>query len=174
MKTNNDTRRVEIYDTTLRDGTQTQGVSLSVRDKLDIAEMLDSLGDRGRVDYRARDETASSELTERCRESGDRQLEELAGRVEAEQRRLWEAVASVAELQDSVPFHRHLANGATAAAVAQVLLYQASALDAEPLDHELALLAVDRLQSTLATLDRRVNARVTHGRLKSIIHDLLA
>ena len=47
MKTNNDTRRIEIYDTTLRDGTQTQGVSLSVRDKLDIAEMLDSLG----VDY---------------------------------------------------------------------------------------------------------------------------
>ncbi len=40
-------RRVEIYDTTLRDGTQMQGVSLSMKDKLEIAEKLDSLG----VDY---------------------------------------------------------------------------------------------------------------------------
>ena len=39
--------RIAIYDTTLRDGTQGQGVSLSVQDKLLIAEALDSLG----VDY---------------------------------------------------------------------------------------------------------------------------
>jgi len=39
--------RVFTYDTTLRDGTQALGVSLSVQDKLLVAEMLDSLS----VDY---------------------------------------------------------------------------------------------------------------------------
>jgi 2-isopropylmalate synthase len=40
-------RRVEIYDTTLRDGSQLEGISLTVEDKLRIAEQLDWLG----VDY---------------------------------------------------------------------------------------------------------------------------
>jgi 2-isopropylmalate synthase len=40
-------RRIEIYDTTLRDGTQSVGVSLSLQDKLAIAPALDALG----VDY---------------------------------------------------------------------------------------------------------------------------
>ncbi|MFZ4514926.1 MAG: citramalate synthase [Acidimicrobiia bacterium] len=40
-------RRIEIYDTTLRDGSQLEGISLTVEDKLRIAEQLDSLG----VDY---------------------------------------------------------------------------------------------------------------------------
>lgn len=35
---------IEIYDTTLRDGSQREGVSLSVTDKLKIAEKLDELG----------------------------------------------------------------------------------------------------------------------------------
>ena len=39
--------RIEIYDTTLRDGTQGEGVSLSLQDKLLIANALDELG----VDY---------------------------------------------------------------------------------------------------------------------------
>jgi 2-isopropylmalate synthase len=37
-------RRIEIYDTTLRDGTQGIGVSLSAEDKLQIADRLDRLG----------------------------------------------------------------------------------------------------------------------------------
>jgi 2-isopropylmalate synthase len=37
-------RRVEIYDTTLRDGTQGEGVNLSLVDKLKITELLDSVG----------------------------------------------------------------------------------------------------------------------------------
>jgi len=36
--------RVEIYDTTLRDGSQTEGISFSVEDKLRITEKLDELG----------------------------------------------------------------------------------------------------------------------------------
>jgi len=39
--------RVSIYDTTLRDGTQGEGISLSVQDKLKIAQKLDYLG----IDY---------------------------------------------------------------------------------------------------------------------------
>jgi 2-isopropylmalate synthase len=37
-------QRVEIYDTTLRDGSQLEGISLTVDDKLRIAEQLDWLG----------------------------------------------------------------------------------------------------------------------------------
>jgi 2-isopropylmalate synthase len=36
--------RIELYDTTLRDGTQMEGISLSVEDKLKIARVLDELG----------------------------------------------------------------------------------------------------------------------------------
>src|SRR6202040_426205 len=36
--------RVEIYDTTLRDGSQGLGISFSVLDKLRIAERLDAFG----------------------------------------------------------------------------------------------------------------------------------
>jgi len=37
-------KTVEIYDTTLRDGTQQEGISLTVRDKLTICGLLDDLG----------------------------------------------------------------------------------------------------------------------------------
>ena len=40
-------RRIEIYDTTLRDGTQGEGVNLSLVDKIKITQLLDSVG----VDY---------------------------------------------------------------------------------------------------------------------------
>ncbi|MFM7508131.1 MAG: hypothetical protein ACKO5A_01100, partial [Actinomycetota bacterium] len=35
---------VEIFDTTLRDGAQFEGISLTVEDKLRVAEQLDRLG----------------------------------------------------------------------------------------------------------------------------------
>ena len=37
-------RTIEIYDTTLRDGTQGEGVSLSLQDKLLITQRLDEMG----------------------------------------------------------------------------------------------------------------------------------
>lgn len=37
-------KRIQIYDTTLRDGTQGEGVSFSLHDKLAITERLDALG----------------------------------------------------------------------------------------------------------------------------------
>jgi 2-isopropylmalate synthase len=43
----NKPRRIEIYDTTLRDGTQGEGFNLSLQDKLLVAQKLDELG----VDY---------------------------------------------------------------------------------------------------------------------------
>ncbi|MBI2104639.1 MAG: citramalate synthase [Candidatus Omnitrophica bacterium] len=36
--------QIELYDTTLRDGAQTEGISYSVQDKLRITEQLDALG----------------------------------------------------------------------------------------------------------------------------------
>ncbi|MCX7661807.1 MAG: citramalate synthase, partial [Candidatus Omnitrophica bacterium] len=37
-------RKIELYDTTLRDGAQTEGISYSVNDKIRIARALDELG----------------------------------------------------------------------------------------------------------------------------------
>ncbi len=37
-------KRVKLYDTTLRDGTQAEEISFSSMDKLMIAEKLDELG----------------------------------------------------------------------------------------------------------------------------------
>ena len=39
--------KIDIFDTTLRDGFQQEGISPSVKDKLAIAKLLDDLG----VDY---------------------------------------------------------------------------------------------------------------------------
>ena len=43
----NNNKKIEIYDTTLRDGAQSEGVNFSVSDKLKILKLLDNLG----VDY---------------------------------------------------------------------------------------------------------------------------
>ena len=39
--------KIQLYDTTLRDGTQSEGISLSVNDKLKITQRLDEFG----IDY---------------------------------------------------------------------------------------------------------------------------
>jgi len=35
---------MDLYDTTLRDGAQQEGISLSVKDKISITEKLDDIG----------------------------------------------------------------------------------------------------------------------------------
>ena len=47
QKPTTEAQRIEIYDTTLRDGTQGEGVSLSLVDKIKITRRLDAMG----VDY---------------------------------------------------------------------------------------------------------------------------
>lgn len=44
MKTPDESKRVDAYDTTLRDGAQQQSVSFTVEDKLAVARLLDQLG----------------------------------------------------------------------------------------------------------------------------------
>ena len=39
-----DAKHIQVYDTTLRDGCQSEDVSLTVEDKVTIAERLDDLG----------------------------------------------------------------------------------------------------------------------------------
>jgi len=44
MNTEQQQRQIYVYDTTLRDGCQAEGVSLSLEDKLEVAQRLDELG----------------------------------------------------------------------------------------------------------------------------------
>lgn len=41
---NDQEKRIQVYDTTLRDGCQAEGVSMALEDKLEVAERLDDLG----------------------------------------------------------------------------------------------------------------------------------
>ena len=36
--------KIDVYDTTLRDGTQGEGISFSLADKIKIVKLLDELG----------------------------------------------------------------------------------------------------------------------------------
>ena len=44
MKTTTDKDRVVIFDTTLRDGEQSPGATMTHEEKLEIAELLDDMG----------------------------------------------------------------------------------------------------------------------------------
>ena len=44
MKNNNHNNRVVIFDTTLRDGEQSPGATMTHEEKLEIAELLDEMG----------------------------------------------------------------------------------------------------------------------------------
>ena len=45
-------KKIQLYDTTLRDGSQAEGVTFTVEDKLLIAGKLDTLGVAGLVGLR--------------------------------------------------------------------------------------------------------------------------
>ncbi len=61
-----DRERVKIFDTTLRDGEQSPGCSMTVAEKLRIAEVLEQMG----VDViEAGFPTASPAISKRCRRS---------------------------------------------------------------------------------------------------------
>ena len=66
-------RRIEIYDTTLRDGSQAEGISFSLQDKLLLTQRLDSLG----FDYIEGGYPASNEK--------DREYFERVGRLDLKQ-----------------------------------------------------------------------------------------
>jgi 2-isopropylmalate synthase len=70
--------RLEIYDTTLRDGAQAEGISFSLQDKLLLTQRLDSLGfDYVEGGYPASNEK-DSEYFERVRQLGLRQSQVCA------------------------------------------------------------------------------------------------
>ena len=63
---------VQLFDTTLRDGTQSEGLSLSVEDKLKIARLLDGFGIHfieGGYPGSNRRTSSSSSAPSRCRSS---------------------------------------------------------------------------------------------------------
>jgi alkylation response protein AidB-like acyl-CoA dehydrogenase len=133
-------------------------------------ELVDSLSGEGHADYRARDRVMGLELQSRCQGSV---LPTLTRRVSAVQERMWAAVERVAGLPDPVPFHRHLAELATALAATQVLLWQASAGSAGTLERELAAVAVDRLEDRATRSCARIDGQLTRGVLKSEVRGLI-
>jgi len=60
-------RKVQVYDTTLRDGCQAEGIAFSVEDKLRIAQRLDAMGfDYIEAGWPHRDSPRDQEVFERA------------------------------------------------------------------------------------------------------------
>jgi len=70
-------RSIQIYDTTLRDGTQGEGISLSLQDKLQITERLDEIG----VNYCGRYGDWAYLWTDDSFKSGERAAETALSRL---------------------------------------------------------------------------------------------
>ena len=123
--------------------------------------------ERGKADYRARDDALCAELEAREARS------DLARRVSAVKDQLWRLVERVAAMEDQAPFLRHLTELSTALACAQVLLWQASAPDADALERELAAVAVDRLEDRAAISVGRIGRGLDRRTLKALVRERL-
>jgi hypothetical protein len=134
-------------------------------------ELLECVDGVAHVDYRRRDDGLMAELAARCAPAPA--LATLCARAAEALRRLWLAAAEVAAAADRVPYQRHLAELACACAVAQGLLWQASAATASELEHELAVVAVDRLEDRAAVACSRIAGGVTRRALKRTLRALL-
>ena len=134
-------------------------------------ELLDSLAGKGHADYRARDEEQQAELARRC--AGDEGLGELARRVGRAHDQLWQAAELVLTMDDAERYHRHLADLATALAVARALMWQASAEDAGPLERHLGAWAVDLLEDRVNLSCQRIVQREGRADAKAAVYRLI-
>lgn len=48
--------RIDVYDTTLRDGSQSEGISYSLEDKIKIAKQLDSIEYKLHKEYQEKED----------------------------------------------------------------------------------------------------------------------
>jgi len=134
-------------------------------------ELLESLAGRGKADYRARDSEMCHELERRC--AADGALADLARRTSRVTDELWRAVERVAEMRNMAPFFRHLTELSTALAGAQVLLWQASASDADDFYRELTSVAVDRLEDQAERAGGRIERSVDRAEVRRTVRRLL-
>ena len=130
--------RVEIYDTTLRDGSQLEGISLTVDDKLRIAEQLDWLG----VDFIEAGWPGANPKDDeffRARAAGARARHEHAGRVRLDapgegQGRLRRHAAPPARRRHVDGVHRRQVVGLPRARGAQTTLDEGVAMVADSVE----------------------------------------
>ena len=103
---------VEIYDTTLRDGTQQEGISLTAQDKLVVSRLLDDLGvayTASRVSVKVRYNVVSEDTSPNSRPLGRQRLD-VGTRIAAprqQQHRLGQHLGPVMDRRPTTgPTHR--------------------------------------------------------------------
>ena len=132
-------------------------------------ELMNTLEGVSPADYRDRDDGWMERLDQRC----EGELSALAARVVSVHRQLWDAVAEVSSLADPSPYYRHITDLATSLAVAQTLLFQASGADADDLDGELAVWAVDLLDEQVERSRRAIDGKKARQGPKAALRRIL-
>jgi alkylation response protein AidB-like acyl-CoA dehydrogenase len=129
--------------------------------------------ERAGTGYRRRDGALCAELAARA--AGSPRLAALAARLADAVETLWRCAERVAALEPELraPCERELAELATASAVAQALLWQATAAGAGALEHELAAAALDRLGERAATTVAAIASGDPRRELKRLVREQL-